>query len=81
MRYALIEYGVVVNLICLHTMNESDFPNAIPTGDHPVEIGDTYEDDFFYRNGELLKSNAEIRQEEIDDMQAALAELGVTVNE
>lgn len=77
MNYALIENGVVVNIIYLHPMNADDFPNAVPLGEIPAGIGDSYEDGVFYRNGEKVLARAA----EIADMQAALAELGVTINE
>ena len=81
MNYALVENGVVTNLISLHPMNADEFPDAVPTGDCPVVIGDTCTDGQFYRNGEQVKSHAELMAEEMADMQAALAELGVTVDE
>ena len=52
MNYALITDGVVANLIYLHPMNADDFSSAVPTEDLPVQIGDTYADGKFYRNGE-----------------------------
>lgn len=81
MNYALIENGVVANIIYLHPMNASDFPNAVSVGEHPVSIGDTYVDGVFYHDGEVLKTDLEIRQLEIADMKAALAEFGVTDDE
>lgn len=80
MDYALIENGVVANIIYLHPMNASDFPNAVSIGDYPVSIGDTYADGEFYRNGEALKTASELAREETNDMQAALNELGVSVD-
>ena len=77
MNYALIENGIVVNVICIHPMNAEDFPNAVLLGDIPAGIGDTYDDGVFYRNGEKMLTRAE----EMADMQAALANLGVTIDE
>mgnify|MGYP001239134309 CR=1 FL=1 len=51
MNYALIENGIVTNLIWLHPGNAADFPNAVPLGDVPAAIGDTYADGVFYRDG------------------------------
>lgn len=79
--YAIIENNVVVNLISLHASNENEFLGVIPIGDYPVTLGDVFENGMFYRNGEVLKTNTAIMQENIDDMKAALATLGVTVNE
>lgn len=52
MNYALIENGIVTNLIYLHPMNADEFPNAVEIGDLPIAIGDSYADGKFYRNGE-----------------------------
>lgn len=54
MNYALINNGVVVNLIYLHPMNASDFPNAVAIGNLPVQIGDVYKDGEFYRDGKKI---------------------------
>ena len=81
MDYALIENGVVTNLIWLHPMNADTFPDAVPIGDYPVAIGDTYSDGLFYRNGEKVLSFAEQVHTEMVDMKAALAEFGVTDDE
>lgn len=81
MNYALIENGVVTNIIWLHPRNADDFPNAVPLHDIPAVAGDTYEDGVFYRNGEHVLTAAEIAQAEKEDMQAALALLGVTIDE
>lgn len=55
MEYALIENGIVVNLIYLHPMNVSEFPNAVPINDLSINIGDTYHDGKFYRNEEEIE--------------------------
>lgn len=81
MNYALIENGVVVNTIILRTDDMDLFPNAAPTGGYPVQIGDAYKDGFFYRNGVQLKTNAQMQTDEREDMKAALANLGVNVDE
>lgn len=81
MDYALIENGVVTNVIWLYPGNASDFPNAVPMGDIPAGIGDTYEDGVFYRNGERVLTLQEQMQKEAADMQEALALLGVTIDE
>lgn len=81
MNYALIVDGVVVNIISLHPVNAAEFPSAVPMHDLMVEIGDTYADGVFYRNGERVLSPVEQAQAEAADMQAALELLGVTVDE
>ena len=63
---ALIENGTVANMLwCSDSEPETD--TIINPADHPVEIGDTYSDGKFYRDGveiltpleEALKKNAE----------------------
>lgn len=85
MDYALIENGVVTNVIWLLPQNAEDFPGAVPLDDVPAGIGDTYKDGVFYRDGErvlmpieqaLADANAEA-----EDMKAALNLLGVNVDE
>lgn len=80
MNYALIENGIITNVIWLHPGNADEFPNAVALEDIPAGIGDTYEDGVFYRNGERVLTASERMQSEMDDMKAALAELGVTVD-
>ena len=71
MNYALVENGVVTNIIWLSPKNAEEFSNAIPYGNLSVQIGDTYENGKFYRNGNLVQTDAEMYAE-------ALAILGVT---
>lgn len=81
MNYALIENGLVANMIWLHPENAEDFPNAVPMDDLPVDIGDTYSEGVFYRNGEKVLSFADQMQIETTDMQSALNLLGVNADE
>lgn len=68
MIYAIVEDGIVTNIIWLYPGTE--FENSVPCKDYPVQIGDTYENERFYRNGELVLSPME-------DMINALALLGI----
>lgn len=54
MEYALMENGIVSNIICLHPMNANDFLQAIPFDGLPVQIGDTYDGKNFYHNGKKV---------------------------
>lgn len=45
--YALVENGVVINLIWLDPMNASDFPNAVSCDGIFPSIGDLYVDGAF----------------------------------
>lgn len=81
MKYAMIENGVVTNMIVLHPMNESDFPNAVCADGYSVAVGDAYTDGVFYRDGEAIRLDTEIAAEEKADMVAALNNLGVYADE
>lgn len=77
MNYAIVENGVVVNVICLHDKNLSDFPDAVALNDVPAGIGDAYIDGVFYRDGVAILSPTE----EARQMREALALLGVNADE
>ena len=81
MRYALIDNGIVSNVIVLNDRNASDFPTAVKLGDRPVCICDTYADGKFYREGVEVLTPMEQAQAEIDAYKAALNELGVETEE
>lgn len=81
MRYALIENGIVTNIITLNDRNAGDFPTAVKLGDRPVGIGDTYTDGKFYRDGVEVLTQLEQAQEEMTEYKAALQELGVETEE
>lgn len=80
MRYAIITDGVVTNVIVLYPGNAADFPTAVPCGDVPVTIGDTYDGQDFYREGARVLSPVEQARKDAEDMQAALELLGVGNN-
>lgn len=78
MDYALIENGIVVNVIWLSPSNADEFPNAVKMGDIPAHIGDTYTDGAFYRNGNRVLTHAE---EALATLEAAEAAYWEGVNE
>lgn len=78
MNYALIENGVVINVIVLLPCNVKDFPNAIDVGERPVQIGDTYQDGKFYRDGIEILSREQELLVELTDAKTALETLGYT---
>ena len=80
-RYALVEDGIVTNIISLDSRNASDFPNAIKTADRPVAIGDTYIDGKFYRDGNEVLTPLEAAQLESETYKTALQTLGVNTEE
>ena len=81
MNYALIENGVVTNIIWLNETNAHEFPNSVNTKNRPLDIGDTYDGADFYRDGVKVLTPLEAAKAEIADMQAALELLGVSVDE
>lgn len=74
MKYALIGNGIVTNTIALLPYNAQDFPNAVDTGDRPVQIGDTFDGEKFYRNGKEVHNEIEEKDITIDRMNSAGAE-------
>lgn len=58
--FALIEDGVVVNIISMYAKNLIDFPNAVLATVCPVEIGDQYIDGVFSRDGVALLTYEEL---------------------
>ena len=77
MRYAVIEDGIVTNVIILYPGNAADFPDAVRCGDVSVAIGDTYDGQDFYREGARVLSPMEQARKDVEDMQAALEVLGI----
>lgn len=80
MNYAIVENGTVTNIIWLYPGNASDFPGAVPCGELPVAIGDTYDGEHFFRDGVQVLTPLEQARQEAADMQAALALLGIDDN-
>lgn len=80
-NYALIENGVVVNIIWLAAENESEFPGAVRLEDRPVTIGDTYNGEKFYRDGVEVLTPFE--QSNLENLQyrEALNVLGIETEE
>ena len=70
LNYAIVENGIVTNIIWLYPGTE--FENAVPYGELPVQIGDTYEDGKFYHDGKEIDSDPDKA-----DMREALEILGV----
>lgn len=75
MNYAWIEDGIVTNLIWLYPGNANEFPKAVPYGDVPVQIGDTYDGEHFYRGSERVLTQLEESQKIIAELDEALIEI------
>lgn len=75
MNYAVIENGVVTNIIWLSPANAADFPGVIPLEGRPVAMGDSYSGGVFTRNGApVLTDSQRLTQanQEIAALDAAL---------
>ena len=79
MNYALIENGVVTNLIWLYPANAAEFPGAVPLGGVPAAIGDAWDGECFCRNGERVLTPAQRAADDARDMRNALSLLGVSL--
>lgn len=79
MNYALVENGIVTNIIWLNERNAGEWPGAVRLYDRMVEVGDTYEDGRFFRDGTEVLTAAEAAQQEAAAYAAALQVLGVEV--
>lgn len=70
--FALIENGMVVNIISMYAKNLTEFPNAVLATERPVAIGDQFIDGVFFRDGvpvltyEELAAAATLADEEPD---------------
>lgn len=58
-NYALVENGVVTNIIWLCPSNAGDFPCATSIGDRLVAVGDAFENGVFTRGGVPVPTEAE----------------------
>ena len=81
MNYALVENGVVTNIIWLNERNAAEWPNAVRLYDRMVEVGDTYDGEKFWRGGTEVLTAAEAAQMEAAAYAAALMTLGVETEE
>ena len=74
MNYALIEDGIVTNVIWLNPGNAFEFPNAVPTNGVGVGVGDSYDGEFFYRDGERVLTDAEMAYKALAEAETAYRE-------
>lgn len=70
MNYAIVKDGVVTNVITLRHSQESVFPDCVCMGDIPVNIGDTYINGNFYRNGHLVSTAEQKANEHLSSVSA-----------
>lgn len=81
MNYALVENGIVTNIIWLNERNAGEWPGAVRLYDRMVEVGDTYDGEKFWRDGTEVLTAAEAAQQEAAAYAAALQVMGVEVLE
>lgn len=81
MNYALVENGIVTNIIWLNERNAGEWPGAVRLGERMVEVGDTYDGEKFWRGGVEVLTPMEQAQAEMTEYKAALHELGVETEE
>lgn len=81
MNYALVENGIVTNIIWLNERNEAEWPNAVRLGERMVEVGDTYDGEKFRRDGTEVLTAAEAAQQEAAQYAEALQVIGVETEE
>ena len=77
MKYAIIKDNTIDNIIELHPLNAAEFPNAVPLSDIPANIGDIYENEKFYHDGEEILTISAAAQKDIESYYAILDILGV----
>ena len=58
-NYAILQNGVVTNVIWLCSSNAGDFPSAVSVQGRLVAVGDTYENGVFYRGGASVPTEEE----------------------
>lgn len=58
MNYALLDNGIVTNIIWINPEHQSMFPNGVSTNDLLILPGDEYKDGKFYRYGKEITPEA-----------------------
>ena len=81
MNYALVENGIVTNIIWLNERNAGEWPGAVRLGERMVEVGDTYDGEKFWRDGTEVMTEAESAQMKAAQYAAALQVIGVETEE
>ncbi len=71
MNFAIVEDGVVVNVIWLSASNREDYPNSVCVANRAVAIGDQYIDGAFLRDGLPVP----VYTDQIDDLVRQVDEL------
>ena len=76
MNFAIVDDGVVTNIIWLSASNRGDFPNSVCVANRAVAIGDQYIDGVFLRDGKPVPAYTE----QIEALSNQIGELEATVS-
>lgn len=68
MNCAVIENGIVTNIVVIAPWNLPEFPDAVAIDDRPVSVGDEYRDGAFWRDGVKIQSSMELAQSETTEL-------------
>lgn len=74
-NYAIINNGIVTNIIWADERVIHEFPNAVDIGDLPVQIGDAYDKECFFRDSVKIMSKLEAAYEEYQHNRKSLEEM------
>lgn len=77
MKYAIVKNNIIENIIELHPLNAAEFEGAVPLVDIPANIGDIYENEKFYRDGQEVLTVSAAAQKDINEYYTILDILGV----
>lgn len=79
MRYAIVEDGIIINMIELNPMNADDFPNAVYADEWSITIGDTYnaEEEVFYHEDRRILSEREIAMQLRNALEVLTGDLNI----
>ena len=83
MNFAIVEDGVVTNVIWLSASNRGDFPNSVCVANRAVAIGDQYIDGVFLRDGVQVPAYTEqiaAMSNQIGELEAAVSSIEEALN-
>ena len=83
MNFAIVEDGVVTNVIWLSASNRGDFLNSVCVANRAVAIGDQYIDGVFLRDGTPVPAyteQIEAMSNQIGELEAAVSSIEEALN-
>ena len=83
MNFAIVDDGVVTNIIWLSASNRGDFPNSVCVANRAVAIGDQYIDGVFLRDGTPVPAyteQIEAMSNQIGELEAAVSSIEEALN-